>query len=426
MKTVFLSISLMLAVLNVSTSQSVKTYQSNGSPIDQFCPNFVFDTLLNHHKEKIAVSDLKGKFIILNFFGTFCLPCIADIPKLEQLQKRFGDTLQLLMVATDGLQKAEQFYAARKNDNMPMFLPCAVNQEAVNYFKITSVSTYVWIDDKGYVKGITDHSQITEQKIAEFLRGKKLQVRQMAKDTRLDPKIPLVEAANEIDSNSVMYNSTLTKHLKGIRSTYYYPKRPRWGKLYVYNMPVRNLYQIAFGDTTGPVPYSRTVIESSHPEKIACPKEEDFELWKLNNTYCYELMVPNDKKENMQQIMQDDLNHLFGLNAFMETRTMKCLILKADKKAKFSADTSAAPQLVINTAGITIKNHPFAVFAEGIRHYHQDKIFIDETGITQRTDIALVATMNNVESCNNALKKYGLRLEYEDRPVKILVIRDPE
>ena len=401
------------------------TYKTNESLVNQLCPDFVFDTLINYKKERLAITDLKGKFVIIDFWGTFCVPCINDIPEIEQLQKRFGDTLQILMVATDGYQRAKQFYATRSKGNKPMQLPCAINRKFVDYFQVKEVSTYVWIDDKGIIKAITNDSQITDQNVADFINRKKLQFRQKEEEVKIDRKKYLVSVANEMDSSSVMYYSALTKYLKGVRSSYSPPVKGRT-RVYVTNLPVSNLYQIAFGDSTRAVPFNRTVVESDHPENISYPENEDYDVWKVDHTYCYELTVPKEKQKDIQKIMQEELKRIFGLNVFWEYRTQKCLILKKEKEPRFFADSNVTPKLAVSVGGVTVKNQPFSTLTEFIQHYLQRKIVLDETGITGNIDVVLQAQMNDEDAVNEALKQYGLSLRYEERQVQMLVIKDPQ
>jgi thiol-disulfide isomerase/thioredoxin len=425
MKKILLIIGLALFFIKAVRSQPVQPNITNVSFVNQLCPDFVFDTLINYKKEKLAIADLKGKFVIIDFWGTFCLPCIADFPKLESLQKKYSDSLQILLVAADGYQKAKLFYETRAKAKRPMYLPCAINRKFVKYFQVKEVSTYVWIDDQGYIKAITDYSQITAQNVADFINRKNLQLRNKQKEVIIDHKKYLVTVASEMDSSSVMYNSSLTKYLKGVSPAYYFPRKGIPTKVYARNMPIRNLYQIAFGDSMKAVPFNRTVIESAHPEKIACPKEEDFETWKVDNTFCYELTVPAEMQKDILLIMRENLNRLFGLHVYLEYRTKNCLVLKKDKEPHFFSDKTATPKKVWSTGGITVMNYPFAVFADMIQHYNPGIIVLDETGITGNIDLVIQAEMNDVDSLNKALEQHGLHLYYEDRQVQMLVIKDP-
>lgn len=424
MKSILSLYCFLLLFINENRSQSVAS-QTNGALINQLCPDFTFDTLFNYKKEKLALTDFRGKFVIVDFWATFCTPCIKAFPKMEELQKKFGDSLQVLLVATDGFQKAKQFHETRLKANKPMVLPCAINRKFVNYFKIREVSTYIWLDDQGYIKAITDESQITDQNVADFLKGRSMQVRQKETPVFRDAKKSLVAIAHEMDTGNVLYNSTFTKYLNGFISSHASLTRVRT-KVSATNLPISLLFRIAFGDTANAIDYNRTVIESAHPEKLVPPQGAYFDEWKLDNTYCYELTVPQEKQHERLKIMRDELKRFFGYNAFHEYRTQKCLVLRAEKNFHFWADKKATPKLVYNTGGITVTNHPFAKFSGMIQHYMQDKIIFDETGLTGNVDIVLQAEMNDIDSVNEALKKYGLQLHWEQRQVQMLVIKDPE
>ena len=48
------------------------------------------------------VSDLRGKVLILDFWATYCIPCKEEIPHLNQLAARHGDTLQVIGLNAGG------------------------------------------------------------------------------------------------------------------------------------------------------------------------------------------------------------------------------------------------------------------------------------------------------------------------------------
>ncbi|HUP12943.1 MAG TPA: redoxin domain-containing protein [Niastella sp.] len=427
MKNLIIAICVLTVLSGTVRAQSVNVITTGNPQVGQLCPEFSFDTLFNYKKDKLALSELKGKFVIIDFWGTFCMPCITDFPRWENLQKRFGDTLQFLLVPTDGYVKTKQFYDAREKANKPMTLPCGINSNLVKYFQVKEVSTFAWIDNQGYIKAITDYAQLTEKNIADFVNRKELVAQEKETFIKVDYKKSLFEIAKETDSNSVLYGSVFTKYVKGLRSVLNPGKRVE-GRIYLHNMPIRNLYQLAFGDadTTGTFEYSRTIVESAHPEKIAPPEGEDFNRWKIDNTYCYELRVPAAKKKDIYKIMRKDLQQLLGYNAYLEYRMQKCLVLKADKGFRYLEDTTIAPKLSVSAGGLTVRNYPFSRFTSNIRHYLAKQIFIDETGLSGRVDITIQAPMNEIDAVNTELKKYGLSIQSEDRQVQMLIIKDPQ
>ena len=41
--------------------------------------------------ETVSLASLKGKAVLLNFWATWCAPCVAEMPEIEQAQRRFAD-----------------------------------------------------------------------------------------------------------------------------------------------------------------------------------------------------------------------------------------------------------------------------------------------------------------------------------------------
>ena len=75
---------------------------------DSIPHDLVLSDVYNYPVSKIRLSDLKGKFIILDFWATWCGACIATFPKMHQLQARFGDNLQVILVNTyQGVKSGE-------------------------------------------------------------------------------------------------------------------------------------------------------------------------------------------------------------------------------------------------------------------------------------------------------------------------------
>jgi thiol-disulfide isomerase/thioredoxin len=68
------------------------------------------------------IKEWKGKVVLLNFWATWCPPCIEEIPELINLQKTYGaQGLQVIGVAVDDDQPVRDF-AAKAGFNYPILI----------------------------------------------------------------------------------------------------------------------------------------------------------------------------------------------------------------------------------------------------------------------------------------------------------------
>jgi thiol-disulfide isomerase/thioredoxin len=61
----------------------------------QYAEQASFTTLKG---KKISVSDFKGKVVLIDFWETWCKPCLASMPTLSKLQKKYPQKLKVLAV----------------------------------------------------------------------------------------------------------------------------------------------------------------------------------------------------------------------------------------------------------------------------------------------------------------------------------------
>lgn len=75
---------LLIAVVLVFTSCY---HGSKPSSIGKPAPEFT----IQDSDHSVTLSQLRGKIVVLNFWATWCPPCVDEMPSLVQLQKRFQD-----------------------------------------------------------------------------------------------------------------------------------------------------------------------------------------------------------------------------------------------------------------------------------------------------------------------------------------------
>ena len=54
-------------------------------------------------------SDTKGEVVFLNFWATWCPPCVAEMPSIQKIYKDYSDKIVFLLVTTDDFGTIEKF-----------------------------------------------------------------------------------------------------------------------------------------------------------------------------------------------------------------------------------------------------------------------------------------------------------------------------
>jgi peroxiredoxin len=71
--------------------------------------------------KRVKLSSLSGKTVLVNFWATWCGPCLLELPHLDKLQRELGDKgLTVLAISTDGPQTLAQVRSVVKREKWAM------------------------------------------------------------------------------------------------------------------------------------------------------------------------------------------------------------------------------------------------------------------------------------------------------------------
>jgi thiol-disulfide isomerase/thioredoxin len=88
-------------------SQQSAAMPSSASLLGQPRPDFSLSDL---HGQQHNIGEWDGKVLVLNFWATWCPPCVREMPYFEEMQARYGDRgLQFIGVAIDDKQMVQDF-----------------------------------------------------------------------------------------------------------------------------------------------------------------------------------------------------------------------------------------------------------------------------------------------------------------------------
>ena len=105
---------------------------------------------INVNNETINISKFENSLIIINFWATWCAPCIEEMPSLNRLQANtVFNNLQIIPinVGRDTVEKSKNFYKKLKIDNLEIYFDKDV--ELANKFLLRGLPTTVFINKKG-------------------------------------------------------------------------------------------------------------------------------------------------------------------------------------------------------------------------------------------------------------------------------------
>jgi len=119
---------------------------------------------------KVALQDFRGKAVVIDFWATWCGPCMMELPVVEGVARRMANkNVMVLAVNTDDAQEsAEEWITARsrKGDRTPLAMPIAFDDTnaAGRAYDVHNLPTLVVVSKTGKIVavrvGVTEASEL--------------------------------------------------------------------------------------------------------------------------------------------------------------------------------------------------------------------------------------------------------------------------
>lgn len=127
-------------------------------------PSPTFENYENHKGGTTSLSDLKGKYVYVDVWATWCGPCIAEIPSLKELDAKYADkNIQFVSISIDdAMRSGGGDLAVAKNKwrtmveeenliGMQLFSDENWQSKFVKDYKINGIPRFILIDPNGNV-----------------------------------------------------------------------------------------------------------------------------------------------------------------------------------------------------------------------------------------------------------------------------------
>lgn len=422
--------------------------------IGETMPDILVKGLINFQNNQARISDFKGKLLIIDFWATWCSPCIKSFSKLDSLQKQFSKNLQILPVTYEPKNLVQDFLV-KYNQNTGIQVSTATEDTTLKLlFPYAILPHYVWIDENRKVIAITENKAVSTENIRHYFETGEVRYslkqestnRIMASSSIFRPSILLKDKITGsvnvklIDTAEVKIHSILTKYMDGIYSGAGFISEGNIGYVLVTNRSIQGLYRVALlGNSLASLNATTMIVEipdtniykvvtSINPDGSKPSSGLDALQWLKTNGYCYELTVPKDLEERRFEIMLHDLNRyygmLYGIEGVVEERLGNYLALVRISNEDKLSSSGGEKIIVSDKFSFVMRNAYLSSFIGNLAIPLQNyPPIINETGIEGKVDLKLHCQLSDLTKLNEELRKYDLQLIEKSKVMQFAIIK---
>lgn len=118
------------------------------------------------------LADLKGKWVVVNFWATWCAPCVKEIPDIAAFAKDQGDKVRVLGIALDwDDEKQVKAFARKVGLTYPLVLGNDASEKA--FGRLSGLPTTIVYDPAGKI-AYKRTGTITREMLERIVKGEKL------------------------------------------------------------------------------------------------------------------------------------------------------------------------------------------------------------------------------------------------------------
>jgi thiol-disulfide isomerase/thioredoxin len=143
-------------------------YSQDSLKVGEKAPQIhITDYILNSPK----VKNIDNKFLVLEFWATWCAPCVGAVPHLNELQKMNKSQKDLLFISITN-EKPEKVKKTLERIEFKTMVVSDQTKKTEVAFNVTGVPFTVLIDNKGVIKWLGYPNELNQKIIENFINGK--------------------------------------------------------------------------------------------------------------------------------------------------------------------------------------------------------------------------------------------------------------
>lgn len=154
---------LSIVVFGRSRTDALEPASTAGSFTAHPEPDVAGDTMAGR---RIALADLRGKPVVVNFFAHWCQPCKEEAGQIAQTAADYRGRIHMLSIARDSTRSGVEAFAAKYDMTWPILWDGS--DDLSRAFKVPGQPVTFIIDANGWIVDEVE-GQTTEKRIASTL-----------------------------------------------------------------------------------------------------------------------------------------------------------------------------------------------------------------------------------------------------------------
>ncbi len=365
-------------------------------------PSIIIRNIINAPIKQLDVQTQNNKFLILNFWGTWCSPCLPEMDTLSKLQQHNNSKIQVIGISDEAVSRLEN-YLKRKPSYVWLASDTTMNlyrQFAFNYVGQSAI-----INTQNRIVTLVRTDSINQSFIDRLIQNQSIpSSAETGNKQETDTNLFGVDSTLAFQVSWSTYRAGVPSMLKTYLKSNFEGRRRTYTNLCLTSI-IRDAYNIS---------PQQMIYEI--PEKEVCNWDDK------NTLYCFDIVVRPEQKDSMRLILQHTLNQLFPVKARLEKRVIPVYILKRLTGASDWA-TSKNKENTFSFSGRGFEGKAISItpFADYVAN-ELELPLIDKTGLTGKYDINTTNVLRTREDMLTALKKLGLTVEQDSREMDVVVI----
>ncbi len=154
----------------ISSSYEEKQYLKTVLAKGEVSPKFV--NYENNNGETTSLDDLKGKYVYIDVWATWCGPCKAEIPFLKEVEKAYHDkNIEFVSISIDVAKdhdKWKAMVAEKELGGIQLFADSDWKSQFVQDYKINGIPRFILVDPQGNIVSADAPRPSSEELITLF------------------------------------------------------------------------------------------------------------------------------------------------------------------------------------------------------------------------------------------------------------------